>query len=281
MEEWFGDEWQFGSMLGWSHGESLCGLSYACAVCLKTRRINLDPDVDDGSAMSIIVVVEDSEPLNKLLCRTLQSDGHQVTGFLDAESLLESPVLKDTELIVLDVQLPGESGLGLAARLRKLMPNLGILMLTTRATNMHRIEGYDAGADYYLPKPVTPQELSDAVQSLLNRKRNTAATVVDEPLNRCVLARSAYAMSCNGRVLKLSDPENKILVALASAPGQQLEYWQILEVLNSHQEPVSRRTLDVRIHRLRAKLLDFIGSDNAIVSVRGVGYRLNFELEIR
>lgn len=231
--------------------------------------------------MSIVVVVEDSEALNTLLCQALQNAGHQVTGFLDAESLLESPVLKDTEAIVLDIQLPGESGLELAFRLRKLMPNLGILMLTTRSNHAQRIEGYDAGADYYLPKPVTPQELCMAVQSLLTRKRTKSPLLAKPASTPCVLARSSYAMSCGGQWLKLSAPESRVLVALASSPGKQLAYWQLLEMLNAHEANVSRRMLDVRVSRLRAKLTDFLSQNDTIVSVRGVGYRLNFELEIK
>ena len=234
-----------------------------------------------GLNVKHVVVVEDSEALNALLCRALENDGYQVEGFLDAESLLESPALKDAQIIVLDVYLPGESGIALASRLRHLMPDLGILMLTTRTTNAERIEGYDAGADYYLPKPVTPDELCDAVRSLCLRKSRLTVSPASVAKERCVLSRAGFALSFRGRVLKISNADNKILVALASAPNQQMEYWQILEVLNAERDLISRRALDVRVHRLRAKLAELLDQETTIVSIRGIGYRLGFELEVR
>ena len=231
--------------------------------------------------MKHVVVIEDSEALNALLCRSLKNAGYQVEGFLDAESFLESPAIKSAQVIILDVYLPGEDGISLAHRLRKLMPDLGILMLTTRSTNAERIEGYDAGADYYLPKPVTPAELCDAVHSLFARKSRFKVSAAPTVSERCILSRAGYSLSYQGRTLKISDADNKILVGLASAPNQQLEYWQILELLNGDQEVVSRRSLDVRVYRLRSKLSELLGQDTTIVSIRGLGYRLGFELEVR
>ena len=229
--------------------------------------------------MSNIVVVEDNEALNTLLCRTLRNAGHDVFGFLDAESLLEHPSLQDVDLAVLDIQLPGESGIELAQRLRASMPNLGIVMLTTQSSNAHRIQGYSAGADFYLPKPISADELCVAVQSLLDRKRLFVVQPVSAPARRCVLSRTSLAMSLGQRWLKLSPSECKVLVALACAPGRQLEYWQILDIVNTMGESISRRTLDVRMYRLRSKLTEFTAEPHTIVSVRGVGYRLGFDLE--
>lgn len=226
-----------------------------------------------------ILVIEDSPVLNDLLCSALREAGHEVDGFLDAESVLESPQLKDAQIVVLDVQLPGESGLVLARRLRPLMPNLGILMLTTASTNANRIEGYDAGADYYLPKPVSPDELLAAIESLVQRKRQSR--LASKPsADRCTLSRSTFSLVIGGQSIKLSSAEVAILVALASAPDRQLERWQITDLLSHNKEQVSRSTLDVRMHRLRAKLNEFLGQDYCIVAVRGLGYRLGFDLEV-
>ncbi len=227
-----------------------------------------------------IVVVEDSQALNELLCDALRDAGHEAAGFLDAESLAEYPHLKDTDVLVLDIQLPGESGLQVARRLRPLMPNLGILMLTTRTSNMNRVEGYDAGADYYLPKPVSPDELVSAVDSLIRRKQQASARALDLLAPGYVLSGGSHVLAQGERWLKLSHVECMILTALAAAPGRQLEHWQILDLLSSETEQVSRSTLDVRIFRLRSKLAEFTSEKQPIVSVRGVGYRLGFELEI-
>lgn len=226
-----------------------------------------------------VLVVEDSRALNELLCDALRDAGHYVVGFLDAESVTEYANLKDADITVLDIQLPGESGLQLARRLRPLMPNLGILMLTTRTTNLNRIEGYDAGADYYLPKPVSPQELVGAVDSLARRKQQVIQAVASSP-DRCILSKTTSVLQAGEATLKLSDTDAAILVSLAIAPNRQIEHWQIIDLLSSDTGLIHRSTLDVRIYRLRAKLSQFLGIKHPIVSVRGVGYRLGFDLEV-
>lgn len=227
-----------------------------------------------------IVIVEDSAALNELLCNALRKEGYEVSGFLDAESLLEYPNLKDTDLMVLDIQLPGESGLSLAKRFREFMPALGIMMLTTRTSNGQRIEGYDAGADFYLPKPISPAELCQAVNSLLARRNGGSALQTDLQQPVCYLTRASHVLSCGEQNLKLSAAEVAILTALAGAPDKQLEHWQLLELLSSEAEVVNRAALDVRIYRLRGKLKETVNIDQPIVSVRGFGYRLGFELRM-
>jgi len=226
-----------------------------------------------------ILVVDDSQALNDLMCDALRRAGHDVVGLLDAETVIEHPDLKDIQVVVLDVQLPGESGIQLAERLRPLMPNLGILMLTARSTNANRIEGYEAGADYYLPKPMSPDELVAAVESLLRRKQQSSS-VASDGSERYVLSRSSLTLSCAEHVIKLSSSDSAVLVALASAPDKQLEHWQIMELLSGGHGQISRSALDVRIHRLRSKLSEFTGQAHPIASIRGVGYRLGFEIEV-
>ena len=206
-----------------------------------------------------VLVVEDSHALNDLLCDALRNVGHDVHGFYDAEAVFEYAGLKDAQVVVLDIQLPGESGLQLAQRLRPLMPALGILMLTTRTTNLNRIEGYEAGADYYLPKPVSPDELVAAVDSLLRRKEHSRLS--DPSEQHCVLSRASLTLSSGERSVRLSASDTTILVALAGAPDKQLEHWQILDLLQSDHDKNMRSALDVRMYRLRTKLSDVTGQD--------------------
>ena len=224
-----------------------------------------------------ILVVEDSEPLNDLLCVALRNAGFTVQGFLDAESVVEYARLKDADVVVLDVQLPGESGLALAKRLRTLIPSLGILMLSTRSSNSDRIEGYDSGADYYLPKPVSPLELVTGVTSLLNRKKAGGSASNGQCFT---LSRMTFMLARGERSVKLTALDAIILTALASAPDRQLERWQLMELISRDSGPVSRESFDVRIHRLRARLFEFTSEKNPIVSVRGVGYKLAIDIEI-
>ena len=225
-----------------------------------------------------VLVVEDSHALNELLCDALTHVGYEVHGLYDAETVLEYGDLKDVQIMVLDIQLPGESGLALAQRLRPLMPDLGILMLTTSTSNNNRIEGYEAGADYYLPKPVSPDEIVSAVDSLVRRKQQGRQE--DSRTPRCVLSRSNLTLTSDERSVRLSVGDTTILVALAGAPNKQLEHWQILSLLEVDHDKKVRSALDVRMFRLRTKLSEVTGQDYPIVSIRGVGYRLGFDLEI-
>ena len=226
-----------------------------------------------------VLVVEDSEPLNDLLCDALTQAGFDTHGFLDAEALLESSLLKDADVLVLDIQLPGEDGLSLARRLRPLLPGLGLLMLTARTSNLDRIKGYDAGGDYYLPKPISPGELCQAVESLCRRK---SISVKDELVRSgaCLLSSHSGLLRCGGESVSLSPREVDVLVALASAPDRQLEHWQLLDLLSVQDMQLTRAALDVRIHRLRAKLSVLNQTSQAIVAIRGYGYKLVVDLSI-
>lgn len=234
-----------------------------------------------GSSMPYrVIVVEDSQVLNELLCEALSQAGYMVTGFLDAESVLEFSGLRDIDIAVLDIQLPGESGLTLSGRLQTLMPRLGILMLTARTENTDRILGYEAGADFYLPKPVSPQELTAAVDSLMRLKQKKLTQIADEDDARFVLEKRSHVLSQGDRSVKLTEGEVDILVALALAPDKRLEHWQIIELLSKDGDTITRVTLDVRLYRLRTKLARFTQNQHTIVSVRKFGYKLGFELEI-
>lgn len=228
---------------------------------------------------SRVLVVEDSEPLNDLLCDALRQAGYDTHGFLDAESLLESSLLKDADVLVLDIQLPGEDGLSLARRLRPLLPRLGMLMLTARTNNLDRIEGYEAGGDYYLPKPVSPSELCQAVASLCRRKSLSVAEQLVRP-GVCLLVRQSGVLVCGSERVDLSPGEVDVLVALASAPKHQMEHWQLLDMLGAHDAQLTRSALDVRIHRLRTKLSVLMPTSPSIVAIRGVGYKLVLDLSI-
>lgn len=226
-----------------------------------------------------VLVVEDSEPLNDLLCDALRQAGYDTHGFLDAEELLESALLKDADVLVLDIQLPGEDGLSLARRLRPLLPRLGMLMLTARTSNLDRIEGYEAGGDYYLPKPVSPSELCQAVESLCRRMALSRREHVVK-LGVCLLSRKSGILTCGNESVNLSPREVDVLVALASAPDRQLEHWQLLDVLSEQEAQLTRTALDVRIHRLRNKLSGLTHTGQAIAAIRGFGYKLVLDLSI-
>jgi len=118
-----------------------------------------------------IVVVEDNEDLREAIVDVLAALGHRVLGLSCAEELGDEGAQAMIDLLVVDLNLPGEDGVSLSRRLRSTQPGLCILMMTARDTVRDKVAGYEAGADIYLTKPVSIEELSAAVQSLGRRLR--------------------------------------------------------------------------------------------------------------
>ncbi len=113
-----------------------------------------------------IVVVEDNDDLREAIVEVLSALGHRVLGLTCAEELGDEGAQAVIDLLVVDLNLPGEDGVSLTRRLRQIQPGLRILMMTARDTVRDKVSGYEAGADMYLTKPVSIEELTAAVQSL-------------------------------------------------------------------------------------------------------------------
>ena len=113
-----------------------------------------------------IVVVEDNDDLREAIVEVLSALGHRVLGLTCAEELGDEGAQAVIDLLVVDLNLPGEDGVSLTRRLRQIHPGLRILMMTARDTVRDKVSGYEAGADMYLTKPVSIEELTAAVQSL-------------------------------------------------------------------------------------------------------------------
>ena len=122
-----------------------------------------------------IVVVEDNDDLREAIVEVLSALGHRVLGLTCAEELGDEGAQAVIDLLVVDLNLPGEDGVSLTRRLRQIQPGLRILMMTARDTVRDKVSGYEAGADMYLTKPVSIEELTAAVQSLEQRLNATPA----------------------------------------------------------------------------------------------------------
>ena len=216
-----------------------------------------------------IAVVEDHADLRELFIDRLRDAGHAVAGFGCAEDLDEHLAGQSVDLIILDLNLPGEDGFSIAQRLRDAHPKLAILMLTARTAVEDRIRGYASGADLYLPKPVSPQELMAAVGSIARRVEVAGAAVSHLRLD---LARQIVAGE-RGE-LSLMPPEVALLKALAEAPGHKLDYWRLQELLQLEPDDKGKATLEVRISRLKKKLHDAGAPEPAIKALWKEGYQL-------
>ena len=211
----------------------------------------------------------------------LQLQGHSVSGFGSAEELSEGSNLEPFQLLLLDLNLPGEDGLHLAQRLKKVQPRLRIIMMTTRTGLTDRVMGYDIGADLYLPKPVAEAELISVVRALARQIRGEALEASEchqAPLTLDKQNLTLYGPT--GGVL-LHPAEVRLLLSLAFAPGQRLEHWQLIESMGLDFDFSSKANLAVRITRLRSKLGQTGCPGSILKSLRSSGYQLGVAIEVR
>ena len=227
-----------------------------------------------------IAIVEDHDALREIMVEVLRREGHHVQGLDCAEALDDSLIRSRIDLLISDLNRPGADGYSLTRRFRAAHPRAGIIMVTARNALDDKVNGYQVGTDIYLTKPVSPDELVAAVNSVARRLQ--AQSTQGQP-------QTATSLQFDSRRSILSGPlgtctlvaaESTVLTALARAPDQQLEVWQLLELLNLDLETYTKSTFEVRLARLRKKLVQ-VGAEKASLRVieRGV-YRLAVSLRI-
>jgi DNA-binding response OmpR family regulator len=222
-----------------------------------------------------VVVVEDHLDLRQVFVDALIHEGMDVMAVSCAEELDECMSAGMVHLLVLDVNLPGESGFDIAKRMRAADPKINIIMLSARTSESDRIQGYESGADFYLCKPVSPTELSAAVKAV---KRRVLAP--DSSANQLALSVSGMCMTSGSGVAHLSRADVGLLKALAMAPDQRLPYWRLFEVTERSANELAKSQLELQVFRLRKKLDDIGVSESLIKSIRTEGYQLTQAIRI-
>lgn len=219
-----------------------------------------------------ILVIEDHDLLRAVVVETLSAQGHRVSALESVEAMESQTVTDRYDIVVLDLQLPGEDGLSFARRLRRHQPDIGIIMMTARGLTHERCAGYESGADIYLTKPVEPEELCAAARAVGRRVRNGARPATP------ILDRQRMTLAGrDGVVISLSSLESRVLSAMVLAPGQRLENWQLVELLGKSVDAYSKAALELHIVRLRKKLgrlPEAVSHPHSIQAIRGWGYQL-------
>lgn len=233
-------------------------------------------DAPGGSADSppVVLVVDDEPDLVELLEYALETSGFTVLTAADGVSGLSIAEAEKPDLIVVDIMMPRMDGVALTAQIReraalRLTP---ILMLTARTDESDEIAGLEAGADDYLPKPVSPKRLVSRVRALLRRvEREEEATTSQVRVHDLVVDRERYVVERpdTDETFRLPRKEFELLFFLASHPGRVFERDELLSAVWGADVVVVDRTVDVHVRKIREK----IGSDY-IETVKGVGYRL-------
>lgn len=220
-----------------------------------------------------IIVVEDHDALRDITVETLRTIGHQVVGVDCAEELVEIAHTMHIDLMLIDLNLPGEDGISLARRIRQNQPDIGIIMLTARGKVSEKLQGYENGADIYLTKPTTMEELGAAIQALSRRLRPAPQTTSALQLNLHKLT-----LTGNQSEVSLTAQEASVLAALSRAPGQRLEHWQLIALLGKID--FSKAGLEMQIARLRKKLIQASVDDQPIKTIRQFGYQLSVDIQV-
>lgn len=224
-----------------------------------------------------LLVVEDHQALLDVTVETLATQGYEVIGIDSAEAMDELPDRFVPDIAVLDINLPGEDGLSLARRLRSLHPDIGIIMLTARRALEEKLAGYEHGADVYLTKPIAPEELCAVVQAMALR------LVSSGPIRRDIFSLNLAAELLHTPLgdVPLRGSEAALLHALALAPDNTLATWQALDKLKKPMSDQGKAQLEVLVSRLRGKLIAQGAPSMPIRALRGIGYRLSMQLQIR
>ncbi|MGY6564621.1 MAG: response regulator transcription factor [Halomonadaceae bacterium] len=221
--------------------------------------------------MSRILLVEDHDRLAGLMCQGLEAAGIavDVAGRIDSAWTAIQQI--SYQALVLDRGLPDGDGLSLLHRLRKAGLGVPCLVLTARDALHDRVQGLDAGADDYLPKPFAMDEMVARVRALL--RRPVAFHSLDPSHGDLTLRPEACMLRCGDASVTLSSTELHIMQLLLHKPREVVRRSALEAAAWGLSEAVTPNALDVALHRLRRKLLA-IGSRQRIVNVRGLGYAL-------
>jgi len=224
---------------------------------------------------STILLVDDEEPIQKLLAYPLERDGFRVLQAYDGEEALVRFSQEQVDLVVLDLMLPKLDGLEVCKRLRA-QSTVPIIMLTARDDELDKVLGLELGADDYITKPFSIREFRSRVRALLRR----AAVTPREGQENEVIVNDGLRIDVGRRVVQkegqpvqLTYVEFELLRVLAADPGRVYTRQMLLEALWGGSEYREPRTIDVHVRHLREKLERDSSEPELIFTVRGVGYR--------
>lgn len=219
-----------------------------------------------------ILVVDDDTRLRSLLTRFLRESGFMVSAAKGAAEAREMMSQYKFDLLIVDIMMPGESGLEFLEKLRK-EDNVPVILLTAMGESNDRINGLECGADDYLPKPFEPKELVLRIKNILKRTP-LVAEVANSKLN---LGKCRYDMDKKeltdkqGQVIHITPVEQAMLSLLGQKSGQIFSRDRLAELLGAGQGP---RSIDVQVTRLRKKIEEDSKNPRYLQTVRGKGYML-------
>jgi len=220
-----------------------------------------------------ILLIDDDQDLGAMLADFLTPDRLELAARHSGESGLEALAQEAFDLVILDIMLPGMSGLDVLKELRR-ASSVPVIMLTARGEDVDRIIGLEFGADDYLAKPFNPRELSARIKAILRRSLYPTQDARTLKLGGIELDPRTRSATVAGTELRLTGTEFQILRCLLETPGEVVGKEQLSERALGRRLLPYDRSIDTHISNLRGKLENAGGGDETIQNQRGVGYLL-------
>lgn len=226
-------------------------------------------------AQIFVQLIEDDEDITELIHYNLTQEGWDVLCAASAEAGFQNILNLRPDILLVDIMLPGESGIALCKKIRlhPTLKELPIVIISARSEDNDIVEGLDVGADDYVPKPFSPKILIARINAVLRRQ----ASNLDEGqpqlmIKELIIDPNTRMVRCQKKQLKLTHSEFEILYLLVSKPGWVYARSHIVNTLNGENHAITDRAVDVHIVSLRKKLGPY---GAAIETIRSIGYRFN------
>jgi DNA-binding response OmpR family regulator len=226
-----------------------------------------------GGVGTRILTVEDDERIRTAVKLALEDEGWTVDESDTGERALELFQQQPTDVVLIDIMLPGIDGFEVCRSIRRLS-DVPVIMVTARADTHDVVAGLEAGADDYLTKPFAPKELSARIRALLRRARTADAGTAHLRFGDLEIVPEEGVVRRNGRDVHLTKTEFRLLVELASGPGRVFSREVLLERVWGYGYFGDGRLVDVHVRRLRTKIEADPANPRHVVTVRGLGYKL-------
>ena len=223
---------------------------------------------------SRVILVDDDTALTELLQEYLSESGLTVYTAANGAQALEFMETETVDLVVLDIMMPGISGLDLLPKIRSRW-TYPVIMLTGRGEDIDRILGLEMGADDYVAKPCNPRELLARIRAVLRRVQSHAVAPIESEMvvGQVELSRNSRTVTVAGEKLALTTAESDVLALLMASAGSAVSRDELTQkVLHRELSPYDR-SIDVHVSRVRNALRSALPDDELIVTVRGVGYQ--------
>src|ERR1039457_1074415 len=224
--------------------------------------------------MSRILIIEDEAPMRMALADLLTAEGYRALSAADGESGLQRALDEKPDLILLDIMMPKLDGFALCAELRRVALTVPVLMLTAKGQIEDRVAGLDAGADDYLVKPFSTEELLARVRALLRRFQRQHKTAKKLKLGEIEVDLARQTAVRGKKQIHLTAKEFAMLRLLAEADGEPVTREKFLDVVWGYAAFPTTRTVDNHIASLRGKLEKNPDAPKWIKTVHGMGYKL-------